>query len=188
VALEGIDADVVLIDCPPSLGLLTVNGLFAADQALVVTEPGAWASDGVNQIVRTVERVASRRIRPIELGGIAVNKLGRTRDARYWHEQLVAEHAEACLPPIRQRAALPEAAAQSLPIHHLVPRAGAAEAAAEFDVLYRMVVRGESATGEDREADQPPTGHQIDLTADPTSGEQHWSAPTTAPAPGPPTR
>ncbi len=47
VAMEGIDHDLVIIDCPPSLGLLTVNGLFAADQALVVTEPGAWASDGV---------------------------------------------------------------------------------------------------------------------------------------------
>ncbi|MDH3706520.1 MAG: ParA family protein [Acidimicrobiia bacterium] len=193
VAIEGLNADVVLIDCPPSLGLLTVNGLFAADRALVVTEPGAWASDGVNQIVRTVDRVASRRIRPIELGGIAVNKLGRTRDARYWHEQLVAEHGEACLPPIRQRAALPEAAAQSLPIHHLAPRPGAAEAAAEFDVLYRLVVRGEAPIPEPEpqpapepdSSEEPSTSHEIDLTVDASDGGHEWPTPAVGPTPGP---
>ncbi|MEX1218005.1 MAG: AAA family ATPase, partial [Acidimicrobiales bacterium] len=46
LALEGHDYDLVVVDCPPSLGLLTINGLFAADRALIVTEPGAWASDG----------------------------------------------------------------------------------------------------------------------------------------------
>ena len=40
-ALAGVDHDVVLIDCPPSLGLLCVNGLFAADRAIVVTEKDA---------------------------------------------------------------------------------------------------------------------------------------------------
>ncbi len=154
VAIQGIDADLVLIDCPPSLGLLTVNGLFAADRALVVTEPGAWASDGVQQIVRSIERVAGRRSQPLEFAGIAVNKLGRTRDARYWHEQLVLDHGERCLPPIRQRAALPEAAAQSLPIHSLAPRAGASEAAAEFDVLYRIVGLGRPAP----EVEEPDAG------------------------------
>ena len=61
IALEGNGYDLVVIDCPPSLGLLTVNGLFAADRALVVTEPGAWASDGVAQIQRTITRIAARR-------------------------------------------------------------------------------------------------------------------------------
>ncbi|MCQ3806403.1 MAG: AAA family ATPase [Acidimicrobiia bacterium] len=69
VALQGVDHDLVIIDCPPSLGLLTVNGLFAADQALIVTEPGAWASDGVDQILRTVKRVSSRRSEPLTLAG-----------------------------------------------------------------------------------------------------------------------
>src|SRR4051812_18066624 len=46
-ALKGLDHDLVIIDCPPSLGLLTVNGLVAADRVVVVTEPAAWASDGV---------------------------------------------------------------------------------------------------------------------------------------------
>jgi chromosome partitioning protein len=140
IAMEGLDYDLVLIDCPPSLGLLTVNGLFAADRALVVTEPSAWASDGVQQIVRTVSRVGARRGGELEVAGIAVNRLGRTRDARYWYEQLVEQYGSLVLPPVHLRAAVPEAAAQSLPIHGLGPRPGAPEAAGEFDALLRCLL------------------------------------------------
>ena len=140
VALQGVDHDVVIIDCPPSLGLLTVNGLFAADQALVVTEPGAWASDGVEQILRTVSRIGARRSEGLSVAGIVVNRLGRTRDAKYWYEQLVDTYGDQVLPPVRLRAAIPEAAAQSLPIHALGARPGAAEAAAEFDALLAAIL------------------------------------------------
>jgi chromosome partitioning protein len=139
VAMDGLDHDLVLIDCPPSLGLLTVNGLFAADRALVVTEPGAWASDGVEQIMRTVARVGARRPEGLEVAGIAVNRLGRTRDARYWYDQLVDTYGAKVLSPVHLRAAVAEAAAQSTPIHGLGARAGAAEAAAEFDELLRRL-------------------------------------------------
>jgi len=140
VAMQGVDHDLVLIDCPPSLGLLTVNGLFAADRALVVTEPGAWASDGVEQILRTVSRIGARRPEGLAIAGIVVNRLGRTRDARYWYDQLVETYGDQVLPPVRLRAAIPEAAAQSLPIHGLGARAGAADAAAEFDALLAAIL------------------------------------------------
>ncbi len=139
VALSGSEG-LTLIDCPPSLGLLTINALFAADAALVVTEPSAWASDGVSEIMRTIERVAGRKPSGLKLAGVAVNRLARTRDSRYWSEQLVSDHGRLVLPPVRLRAAVAEAAARSLPIHALVPRRGAAEACAEFDVLYDLVV------------------------------------------------
>jgi len=139
IALEGVHHDVVIIDCPPSLGLLTVNGLFAADRALIVTEPGAWASDGVGQILRTVHRISERRRTPLEIAGVAVNRLGRTRDARYWDEQLRADHGDIVLPAVHLRAAVPEASAGSLPIHALGKRPGAQEAAAEFDRLFDLI-------------------------------------------------
>ena len=147
VALEGVDHDIVIIDCPPSLGLLTINGLFAADQALIVTEPGAWASDGVNQILRTVERISARRTAPLTLAGVAVNRMGRTRDNRYWDEQLRTDHGSMVLPAIRLRAAVTEAAANSLPIHALGARPGAPEAAAEFDTLFDLIVNTEVSNG-----------------------------------------
>ena len=115
-------------------------------------------------------------------------------------EQLVAEHGDACLPAIRQRAALPEAAAQSLPIHHLAPRPGAAEAATEFDVLHRIIVHGEAPpddaeTGteamDNRPAETPPVEpteppaavHRIDLTVD-DGDRASWSSPAAAPPAG----
>ncbi|HOT80761.1 MAG TPA: ParA family protein [Microthrixaceae bacterium] len=139
-ALIGVDADLVIIDCPPSLGLLTINGLFAADHAVIVTEPSAWAVDGVAQILRNISRIAERRNGTPTLSGVVVNRLARTRDARYWDEQLVETYGpDVIRPAIALKAAVAEASAQSLPIT-AVTRAGAAEAAAQFDaVLDRLV-------------------------------------------------
>ena len=184
VAMVGIDHDLVIIDCPPSLGLLTVNGLFAADRALVVTEPGAWASDGVAQILRTVQRIGARRPEGLGVAGIVVNRLGRTRDARYWYEQLVETYGEQVLPPVHLRAAIPEAAAQSLPIHGLGHRAGAAEAAAEFDTLLASVLGvpvdvPDSGPGPDAGPDAgPEPGPQPGLGLDPVSEPATVSAPS----------
>jgi chromosome partitioning protein len=69
-----------------------------------------------------------------------VNNLGRTRDAGYWHDQIRSDHSELMLPSIRQRAAITEAGAQSLPVHALGNRPGAREAADEFSELLRAVL------------------------------------------------
>ena len=139
-SLLGLDADLVLIDCPPSLGLLTVNGLFAADRAVIVTEPSAWAVDGVEQILRNVGRIADRRGGRPAVAGIVVNRLARTRDARYWDEQLVAAHPDLVIrPAIAHKAAIAEASAQSLPITG-VTRTGGAEAVAQFDLVLDRVL------------------------------------------------
>jgi len=142
VALEGVRQSLILIDCPPSLGLLTINGLFAADRALIVTEPGAWASDGVTQMLRTIDRVSQRRSpqHPLTLAGVAVNRLGRTRDAKYWDEQLRHDHPGRVFPAIHLRAAVPEASAASLPLAALGARPGATDAADEFATLFDLVV------------------------------------------------
>ena len=69
-----------------------------------------------------------------------MNRLGRTRDAKYWHGQLVDDYGEQVIGPVHLRAAVAEASAQSLPVHALGARPGAAEAAAEFDALLDAVV------------------------------------------------
>lgn len=158
VAMEGLDHELVIIDCPPSLGLLTVNGLFAADRALIVTEPSAWASDGVAQITRTVQRIAGRRVGGLTVAGVVVNRLGRTRDARYWYGQLQDDYGDAVLPAVHLRAAVAEAAAQSVPLHGMGARAGAAEAADEMAAVLAGVVPELveiDATPDDAESDDP---------------------------------
>lgn len=60
------DYDVVLIDCPPSLGTLTVNGLTAADEVLVPLQCETLSHRGVGQLIDTVndvQRLCNRRLR-----------------------------------------------------------------------------------------------------------------------------
>lgn len=139
VALAGIDRDLVLIDCPPSLGLLTVNALFAADAVIVVTEPGAWAVDGVAQILHNVDRVAARRGGRPATAGLVINRVTRTRDARYWTDHLTETYPSLIAGVINQRAAITEAAAQSLPLHALT-RDGTAEAVGQFESAFDTLV------------------------------------------------
>jgi chromosome partitioning protein len=80
-ALEPIRGsyDVVFIDCPPSLGLLTVNALVASDQVLVPIQCEYYALEGVGQLLRTVQLVGDNLNRELELGGVLLTMFdGRT--------------------------------------------------------------------------------------------------------------
>jgi chromosome partitioning protein len=186
VAAEGVAArhDEVLIDCPPSLGLLTVNALFAADRVLIVAEPAAWSADGVEQILRNIERIAERRGGRPDVAGIVVNRLGRTRDANYWDGQLREVHPDRVLrTAIRLRAAVAEAAAQSVPVHSLT-RDGASEAAAEFDSLAvdLGIVAAPTAPAWGPTAAGTPAPR---IDAPPTTPDVAGPSATTVGAPGP---
>jgi chromosome partitioning protein len=64
------DYDEVLIDCPPSLNLLTINALVAADSVLVPLQCEFYALEGLTQLMRTIERV-QRALNPrLELQGV----------------------------------------------------------------------------------------------------------------------
>ncbi len=74
-ALEGISDgyDVVLIDCPPSLGLLTVNALVAADKALITAEAQYFALQGVEQAMEVVELARDSLNPQLSLLGVLLN-------------------------------------------------------------------------------------------------------------------
>ncbi|MGI9578469.1 MAG: ParA family protein [Microthrixaceae bacterium] len=167
-ALSGVadDFDEVIIDCPPSLGLLTVNALFASERVVVVTEPAAWSSDGVEQILRNVGRIAERRGGSPTVAGIVINRLGRTRDAGYWAAELSRTHPGLVLATaIRMRAAVAESSAQSLPVSAL-SRSGAPEAAAEFDSLAAEVFETHAAVEVPATGDGSEAEPVIDLSGD----------------------
>lgn len=81
-ALDGVDGfDVVLIDCPPSIGRLVVLGFVAATHAVVVTEPSAASLRGVANVLTTVDVVHDHYNRELNLAGIIVNRQGRTNES-----------------------------------------------------------------------------------------------------------
>jgi chromosome partitioning protein len=71
-ALESLKSefDYMLIDCPPSLGLLTVNGLAAADEVVVPIQCEYYALEGLGQLLRNVQLVQSNLNPKLEVSGI----------------------------------------------------------------------------------------------------------------------
>lgn len=74
VALERVQGayDYVLVDSPPSLGLLTVNGLTAADSVLVPMQCEYFALEGVSQLLGTIDRVRESLNPGLEIEGFAL--------------------------------------------------------------------------------------------------------------------
>jgi chromosome partitioning protein len=64
------DFDFVLVDCPPSLSLLTVNGLTAADSVLIPLQTEYFALEGLSELLESVERVRHSFNPGLEIEGI----------------------------------------------------------------------------------------------------------------------
>ncbi len=93
LAAAGGRWDICLIDCPPSLGLLTVNALVAARQLLVPLQSEFFALEGLSQLLQTVERIRLAFNPELAILGVALTMF----DRRNRLSQQVSDDVRACL-------------------------------------------------------------------------------------------
>ena len=132
--------DLVLIDCPPALGLLTVNAVVAADYALISTEAQYFSLQGVEQALEIIE-LAKENLHPdLEWLGVVLNIADlRTIHSREALEQLRERFGEKVFDAvIRQSIRYAEAAERALSIVDYRPELGADYLALADEVLERI--------------------------------------------------
>lgn len=92
--------DHMLIDCPPSLGILTINGLTAADEVLIPLQCESLSQRGVGQLLDTIEDVRDYTNEALSIrGAIATMYDGRTKLARQVVEQVGQDYGVEILEP-----------------------------------------------------------------------------------------
>ncbi|NAE18366.1 ParA family protein, partial [Enterococcus hirae] len=114
--------DLVLLDCPPSLGRLLLAALVAASDLLIVTEPATHSLQGVQRIEESAEelREGFNQATP-HLAGIIVNRAQRTSDHQHSEAELRQAYGQLVLPgAIPLRTAVPDAANRGIPIHDAI--------------------------------------------------------------------
>lgn len=113
------DFDLVIVDCPPSLGELTNNALTAADQALVVTEPNHFAVHGAAEAVEAIAVIAATANPRLQPAAIVINRMRPDdREHQLHADLLAAAHGAAVFAtPLPDCSGIPQSQRAGSPIH-----------------------------------------------------------------------
>jgi chromosome partitioning protein len=132
--------DYILIDCPPSLGVLTLNGMTAADAVLIPMQCEYFAMEGLSLLLRTIKRVQKSLNPPLDIGGIFFTMYDpRTRLAQDVVKQVSAYFKQKVFTTIIPRnVRLSEAPSHGLPISLYDPQCTGARS---YQSLAREVIK-----------------------------------------------
>lgn len=144
----------VLLDCPPSLGRLTRSALVAADRALLVTEPTIFAVSGVQRAFEAVqaERSTNPRLQPL---GVVVNRVRpRSQEHQFRIDELRDIFGPLVMPvALPDRLAVQQAQGACLPIHQW-GTPGAREVALAFNLVLARTLRAGRTRAPDPDDDE----------------------------------
>ena len=144
-AMDGAieEHDVVLIDCPPSLGALTLSALTAATSVLIVTEPRASSVDGVAELAVTIDTVRRYYNPGLTTAGILINRWRNDRlDRAVWRDELRAVYGATMVDhPLPEREVVAVAATNRVP----VPKREAYDYVASVEAVARHVLASQDA-------------------------------------------
>ena len=132
--------DYVFIDCPPSLGLLTVNALTAADEVIVPVQCEYLALEGLSQLVGTLDLVRRNLNPQLKLTGLLLTMFdGRTNLSQQVADEVRAHFEETFKTVIPRSVRLSEAPSHGLPISQYDP---ASRASLAYDALAQELIAG----------------------------------------------
>jgi chromosome partitioning protein len=141
-ALQGADDfDFVLLDCPPSLGPLTVNALAAADRVIVPVQTEYYALEGLAQLVQSINLIKTRLNPRLSIAGVLLTMAdGRTRLSGEVEAEVRKHFGELVFSAVVPRSVrVAEAPSHGLPVTHYDRRSRGAEA--YWKVAMELVAR-----------------------------------------------
>jgi chromosome partitioning protein len=109
--------DICLIDCPPSLGILTINSLVAANSVLVPLQAEFFALEGLSQLLQTIERIRARFNPELSILGVALTMFDRRNNL----SSQVADDVRACLGKVVFQTVIPRNVRLSEAPSHGIP-------------------------------------------------------------------
>jgi chromosome partitioning protein len=132
--------EMILIDCPPTLGLLTVNALVCADHAILSTEAQYFSLQGVEQAMEVVNLARDSLNPDLDLLGVCLNIANmRTRHARQTLEMLEERFGDRMFHTvIRQSIAYAESAERAIPILDYRPDRGSDYLSLAGEIIRRL--------------------------------------------------
>jgi chromosome partitioning protein len=169
--------DFILIDCPPSLGLLTVNALVAASEVLVPIQCEYYALEGVGQLLKNVQLIRSSLNAGLRLSGIVLTMYdARTKLAEEVENQVRGHFTGRVFKSVIPRSVrLAEAPSFGQPAALYDPKSKGAQAYRDLalEVLGKLDAKGQPTPAAPTSEGEPSAEGSVETSSAPPGGAEH---------------